>query len=87
MTMTYALEHMWTPLAATPLVWLTVTLLAYRGATLLQRACKGSLLASPVLIAIVVVSLVVVATRTSYAARPRRWRRRLGDRCSAGREP
>lgn len=67
MTMTYALEHMWTPLAATPLVWLTVTLLAYRGATLLQRACKGSLLASPVLIAIVVVSLVVVATRTSYA--------------------
>jgi len=59
-------EHLWTPLATTPLVWLAVTLAAYLTGSRLQRACNGSPLASPVLIAIAIVSLVAQVTHTSY---------------------
>jgi putative effector of murein hydrolase len=60
------LLHLWTPLAATPLVWLVVTLAAYVVGRLIQRVCGGSAFASPVLIAIVLVAVVVLATGTSY---------------------
>ncbi len=66
--MLHSVENLWTPLATTPLVWLVVTLAAYFCGKWFQRACKGSPLASPVLIAIALVALVVLATRTTYAA-------------------
>ena len=64
--MSTALQNLWTPLAATPLLWPVVTLTAYVGGRALQRACGGSALASPVLIAIFLVAGVVLATGTSY---------------------
>jgi putative effector of murein hydrolase len=66
--MTNAIQHLWTPLATTPLLWLAVTLAAFILGRLAQRACKGSAFASPVLIAIVLVATVVLATGTSYKA-------------------
>jgi putative effector of murein hydrolase len=61
------LLSVWTPLAATPLVWLFVTLIAYVVGQRVQRICKGSPLANPVLIAIVAVAGLLEATGTSYA--------------------
>jgi putative effector of murein hydrolase len=64
--MNHSLEHLWTPLAATPLLWLVVTLSAYAIGRAIQQACAGSALASPVLIAIAIAAAVVLATGTSY---------------------
>jgi putative effector of murein hydrolase len=64
--MNNSVQHLWTPLATTPLFWLVVTLAAYVVGRVIQQACKGSALASPVLIAIVLAAVVVLATRTSY---------------------
>jgi putative effector of murein hydrolase len=64
--MNNSVQHLWTPLATTPLLWLVVTLAAYVVGRVIQQACKGSALASPVLIAIVLAVVVVLATRTSY---------------------
>ncbi|NEI72438.1 LrgB family protein [Rhizobium lusitanum] len=64
--MTKVITHLWTPLSATPLLWLAVTLLAYVIGRTVQRACRGSAFASPVLIAIALVGVVVLATHTSY---------------------
>jgi putative effector of murein hydrolase len=61
-----AIQHLWMPLAATPLVWLVVTLAAYVAGAMLQRACRGSPYASPVLIAMILVGAVLLATGTSY---------------------
>jgi hypothetical protein len=41
--MNAAIVHLWTPLAATPLVWLTVTVAAYLTGRLVQRVCGGRL--------------------------------------------
>jgi putative effector of murein hydrolase len=65
--MNAAIGHLWTPLAPTPLLWLAVTIGAYLTGRLVQRMCGGSALASPVLIAITLVSAVVLATGTSYS--------------------
>ena len=51
--MDQALANLWTPLAATPLIWLAVTLAAYGLGLMAQRRFRGAALASPVLIAIV----------------------------------
>jgi putative effector of murein hydrolase len=59
-------QRLWTPLAETPLLWLTATLAAYFAGRRIQRACGGSPLASPVLIAIALTAALVLATRTSY---------------------
>jgi putative effector of murein hydrolase len=64
--MNHSFEHLWTPLAATPLLWLVVTLSAYAIGRAIQRACAGSALASPLLIAIALAAAVVLATGTSY---------------------
>lgn len=61
-----AIEHVWTPLAATPLLWLAVTIAAYVAGRLIQRAFRNSPFASPVLIAIALVAAVLLATGTSY---------------------
>jgi putative effector of murein hydrolase len=64
--MTAAFQHLWVPLATTPLLWLVVTLAAYVFGRLLQRACRGSPYVSPVLIAMIVVGAVALGTHTSY---------------------
>lgn len=64
--MSHPIQHLWTPIAATPLLWLFVTLAAYVAGTGIQRACGGSAFASPVLAAIVIVAAVVLATGTAY---------------------
>jgi putative effector of murein hydrolase len=61
-----ALQHLWTPLAATPLLWLTLTIAAYVAGQVVQRVFRGSPLASPVLVAIAIVAGIVLATGTSY---------------------
>ena len=66
--MNHSIQHLWTPLAATPLLWLVVTLAAYVIGLAMRRACGGSAFASPVLVAIVFVVVVVLATGTSYKA-------------------
>ncbi|MGC1522201.1 MAG: LrgB family protein [Steroidobacteraceae bacterium] len=60
------IEHLWTPLATTPLFWLFVTLSAYVVGCMFQKACGGSPFASPVLVAIFLVAVVVLVTGTSY---------------------
>jgi putative effector of murein hydrolase len=57
---------LWAPLTPTPLLWLAVTLAAYISAQWLQRACGGTVLANPVLIAILAVAAIVRATGTPY---------------------
>ncbi|HEY0146219.1 MAG TPA: LrgB family protein, partial [Methylovirgula sp.] len=57
----------WTPLAPSPLVWIVLTIGAYLGGCCLQRRVGGAAYANPVLFAVVVVGLVVLATGTSYS--------------------
>lgn len=64
--MNHAIHHLWTPIATTPLVWLVVTFAAYVIGRGIQRACRSSVLASPVLVAIAIVAIVVLATGTDY---------------------
>ena len=65
--MSSALLSVWKPLATTPLLWLAATLIAYVLGQAVQRASRGSPLANPVLIAIVIVGGLLEATHTSYA--------------------
>ena len=58
--------HVWTPLAAAPLLWLVLTLVSYLLGARLQALCGGSALANPVLIAIACIAAVLVASGTSY---------------------
>lgn len=64
--MSHVLQHLWAPLTATPLLWLVLTVMAYIVGQMIQRACGGAALASPVLIAVVLVAIFVLATGTSY---------------------
>lgn len=64
--MNHSIQHLWTPIATTPLVWLVVTLATYVGGRGIQRACRGSVFASPALVAIAIVMSVVLATGTDY---------------------
>jgi putative effector of murein hydrolase len=61
-----ALLAIWTPLAPTPLLWLAVTLLAYIAGQMIRRLCRGSPLANPVLIAIIIMAALLVGTGTPY---------------------
>ena len=61
-----ALLAVWTPLAPTPLLWLAVTLLAYIAGQMIRRLCRGSPLANPVLIAIIIMAALLVGTGTPY---------------------
>ena len=61
-----AIEHLWTPLATAQILWLVVTLGAFVIGRFVQRISGNSPLASPVLIAIVLVGAILLGTRTSY---------------------
>jgi putative effector of murein hydrolase len=65
--MSTVLMSVWKPLSTTPLLWLAVTIGAYVLGQRAQRACKGSPLVNPVLIAIVAVAALLEGTDTSYA--------------------
>ncbi len=57
---------LWVYLAATPLLWLTVTLAAWLVADGLAKASGRHALVNPVLIAVVLVALLLHATGTDY---------------------
>ncbi|CAM2157914.1 Inner membrane protein YohK [Paraburkholderia tropica] len=56
----------WTPLAPTPLLWLTLTVAAFAVGQLVQSLCRKSPIANPVLIAIVLMVVVLRVTGTPY---------------------
>ena len=60
------LGEAWVYLAASPLLGLTMTLLAYQGATWLHRRSGGHPLANPVLLAVAVLVALLALTGTSY---------------------
>ncbi len=60
--------ELWVYLSGSPLLWLTSTLVAYLAADAISSALRRHPLANPVLIAILLVSVVLVATRTPYPA-------------------
>jgi predicted murein hydrolase (TIGR00659 family) len=60
------LNDIWVYLSASPLLGLTVTLLAYQGAFALYRKSGGHPLANPVLIAVAMLVAFLLATGTRY---------------------
>ena len=60
------LGEIWVYLSASPLLGLTLTLLAYQGAVLINKRCGGHPLANPVLISVVVLVALLTATGTPY---------------------
>jgi predicted murein hydrolase (TIGR00659 family) len=62
------IAEIWVYLAASPLLGLTVTLLAYQGAVWINRRCHGHPLANPVLIAISALVALLWLTGTPYHA-------------------
>ena len=64
--MTPQLGEVWVYLAASPLLGLTMTLLAYQGAIYLHRRCGGHPLANPVLLAVAALVALLWLTGTSY---------------------
>jgi putative effector of murein hydrolase len=65
--MGHVLLAVWQSLGLTPLPCLAETIAAYVLGQRVQRVCKGTPLANPVLIAILVVSMLLEATGTPYA--------------------
>lgn len=61
-----SLGEIWVYLAASPLLGLTLTLLAYQGAVWINRRCGGHPLANPVLIAVAALVALLAATGTPY---------------------
>ena len=59
---------LWVYLSGSPLLWLTTTLIAHLAADAISAACGRHPLANPVLIAVTFVSIIVVATGTSFPA-------------------
>ena len=60
------LGEVWVYLAASPLLGLTLTLLAYQGAVLINKRCNGHPLANAVLIAVAALVALLWLTGTSY---------------------
>jgi len=60
--------ELWVYLSGSPLLWLTSTLIAYLAADAISKALHRHPLANPVLIAIVLVSVILVATGTPFPA-------------------
>ncbi len=65
-TMNPRLTDLWVYLAASPLLGLTLTLLAYQVALWFHQRCRFHPLANPVLVAIALVSAVLLATDMDY---------------------
>jgi len=64
--MTPGIVDLWVYLSRSPLLWLTLTLLAYQAATAIHRRTGGHPLANPVLIAVAILVLLLSATGTDY---------------------
>lgn len=64
--MTPALNQVWVYLAASPLLWLTATLLAYQCAYALYARSRFNPLFNPVAISVALLLLVLLATGTQY---------------------
>ena len=64
--MTREFFELWVYLAATPLAGLTLTLVAYAMGWWIYSRCRMHPLANPVLLAVVLIVLALVATGTSY---------------------
>jgi predicted murein hydrolase (TIGR00659 family) len=60
------LGEIWVYLAASPLLWLTVTVLAYLAAFWLYRRSSFNPFVNPVLIAVAFIATVLLTTRTPY---------------------
>jgi len=60
------ISEIWVYLAASPLLGLTLTLLAYQGALLVSKRCHGHPLANPVLIAVTALVALLWLTGTPY---------------------
>lgn len=61
-----SLGEIWVYLAASPLLGLTLTLLAYQAAVWLNKRCGGHPLANPVLIAVIALVALLSLTDTPY---------------------
>jgi predicted murein hydrolase (TIGR00659 family) len=61
-------ENLWSYLSATPLLWLTTTILAYIAADFSARRLGYPPWANPVLLAILLIAPLLWVTRTDYAA-------------------
>jgi predicted murein hydrolase (TIGR00659 family) len=57
---------LWVYLSASPLLWLTATLVAYLIADAASAACGRHPLVNPVLIAVAIISIVLLASGTDY---------------------
>ncbi len=64
--MTPRITDLWVYLSASPLLGLTLTLIAYQGAVWVNKRCGGSPLANPVLIAVTALVALLLATGTPY---------------------
>ena len=64
--MTPDIIGLWVYLSTSPLLWLTLTLLAYQAAIWIHHRSNNHPLANPVLIAVVILVLLLTATRTNY---------------------
>jgi len=64
--MTPRLNEVWVYLSASPLLGLTLTLLAYQGAVWISKRCNGHPLANPVLLAVAALVTLLWATGTPY---------------------
>ncbi|MEF2549390.1 LrgB family protein [Aurantimonas sp. E1-2-R+4] len=60
------LTDVWVYLAASPLLSLTMTLIAYQGATFVYRKAGSTALLNPVLVTVILVVSVLTLTGTSY---------------------
>jgi predicted murein hydrolase (TIGR00659 family) len=60
------LFRIWVFLAGTPLLWLTITVLAYVGSLWVRRLAGGHALANPVLMSVAALVFVLWITRTPY---------------------
>jgi predicted murein hydrolase (TIGR00659 family) len=65
---TTRLTEIWVYLAATPLLWLTLTVIAYVAADALHRRVGRRAVANPVLVAVLLLVAILVASRTPYDA-------------------
>lgn len=64
--MTPRINEIWVYLAASPLLGLTLTLLAYQGAVWINRRCRSHPLANPVLLAVIALVALLWITGTKY---------------------
>ena len=60
------IDEIWVYLSASPLLGLTLTLLAYQGAVWINQRCKEHPLANPVLLAVIALVALLTLTGTPY---------------------